>query len=279
MKSSAQARAARGHQEGLSATGPEEPPRQEPGRRRGRRGSRRRPRPTRSLSDQPKRQRYDRYGHAGLEGAGSRLPQRRRHHVGLQRHLRRRAVRRPLPPAPARPAARARPADEARDRLSRRPEGTTKAVDLTRHELAASARGSGARRGRSPTTCNYCGGQGQVVQSRGFFQVATTCPASAARGPRSPTLPVAEARQARRPTSRSTSRRGSRPGCGSSSAIRASRATPAHRGETSGFRSRSGSIRSSSGTATTSSARCRSASRRRPSGPKSRCRRSTDPTA
>ena len=63
------------------------------------------------LSDPDKRQRYDRYGHAGLErGGGPRLPLDRRHHVGLQRHLRRRAVRRPVRRAPARAAAGPRPA-------------------------------------------------------------------------------------------------------------------------------------------------------------------------
>ena len=76
------------------------------------------------LSDQSKRQRYDRYGHAGLEGRrASRLPQHRRHHVGLQRHLRRRPVRRHLPAAQAGPPARPGPADEAGDRAPRSGQG------------------------------------------------------------------------------------------------------------------------------------------------------------
>ena len=45
-------------------------------------------------------------------------------------------------------------------------------------------RGSGAKAGTSPTTCNYCGGRGQIVQARGFFQVATTCPACGGEGVR-----------------------------------------------------------------------------------------------
>ena len=72
------------------------------------------------LSDPEKRQRYDRYGHAGLEGAAvPRLPLDRRYHVGLQRHLRRRSVRRPLRRAPARTASGSGPADEGRDRPDR----------------------------------------------------------------------------------------------------------------------------------------------------------------
>lgn len=35
--------------------------------------------------------------------------------------------------------------------------------------------GSGAKKGSSPETCNYCGGSGQLVQKQGFFSFATTC--------------------------------------------------------------------------------------------------------
>jgi molecular chaperone DnaJ len=34
------------------------------------------------------------------------------------------------------------------------------------------------------TTCNYCGGRGQILQTRAFFQVATTCPACGGDGVR-----------------------------------------------------------------------------------------------
>ena len=44
--------------------------------------------------------------------------------------------------------------------------------------------GPGSRKGTVATTCNYCGGRGQVVQTRGFFQVATTCPACGGEGVR-----------------------------------------------------------------------------------------------
>ncbi len=62
--------------------------------------------------------------------------------------------------------------------------GTTKPIELNRQELCTECRGSGAKKGTVATTCNYCGGQGQVVQSRGFFQVATTCPACGGEGSR-----------------------------------------------------------------------------------------------
>ena len=62
--------------------------------------------------------------------------------------------------------------------------GTTKTIEISRQELCGDCRGSGAKKGTVATTCNYCGGQGQVVQSRGFFQVATTCPSCGGEGSR-----------------------------------------------------------------------------------------------
>ena len=62
--------------------------------------------------------------------------------------------------------------------------GTVKTVEVTRQEPCAECKGSGARKGTVATTCNYCGGQGQVVQSRGFFQIATTCPSCGGDGVR-----------------------------------------------------------------------------------------------
>ena len=234
------------------------------------------------LSDPEKRQRYDRYGHAGLEGAGGpRLPLDRRHHVGLQRHLRRRPLRRPLRRAPARAPSRARPADEAGDRAGRgRPRHVADRSRSAARSSAASAAARGPRKGTVATTCNYCGGRGQIVQTRGFFQVATTCPACGGEGVRiTDPAPAAGAPAGSRrpPSSRSTSRRASRAACGCSSATRESSATSVRRGATSGSRSSSRSTRSSSGGGTTCSARFRSASPRPRWVPRSRSPRSTGP--
>ena len=62
--------------------------------------------------------------------------------------------------------------------------GTTKPIEVTRQEVCGECKGTARRKGTVATTCNYCGGQGQVVQSRGFFQVATTCPACGGEGAR-----------------------------------------------------------------------------------------------
>lgn len=55
--------------------------------------------------------------------------------------------------------------------------GESKTIQFTRHEECATCGGSGAKAGTSPQVCDYCGGQGQVLQSSGIFRLQTTCPA------------------------------------------------------------------------------------------------------
>ena len=234
------------------------------------------------LSDQAKRQRYDRYGHAGLEGAGVHDFRNAEDIMsafsdifggGLFGDLFDQRRRGPRPGQDLLMKLEIELIEAAR--------GTTKPVELNRNELCTDCRGSGAKKGTVATTCNYCGGQGQVVQSRGFFQVATTCPACGGEGTRiTDPCPGCRGRAASptRSTSRSTSPRASRPGCGSSSATRGSRATSA---------APRGNLRIQiqvkqhpffERVQNDLIARCRSASRRRRWGPRSRCRRSTGPT-
>ena len=60
--------------------------------------------------------------------------------------------------------------------------GATKTVEFTRHETCAECDGSGARKGTKPQACDYCGGQGQVIQTAGVFRMQTTCPACRGAG-------------------------------------------------------------------------------------------------
>src|SRR5690606_30199834 len=62
--------------------------------------------------------------------------------------------------------------------------GATKPIEFRRQEVCQDCSGSGAKQGTQPVVCDYCRGRGQVVQSRGFFQVATTCPACSGEGTR-----------------------------------------------------------------------------------------------
>jgi molecular chaperone DnaJ len=54
--------------------------------------------------------------------------------------------------------------------------GTTKSINFGRRRRCTDCSGSGARPGTKPEPCRYCGGHGQVIQSSGIFRVQTTCP-------------------------------------------------------------------------------------------------------
>jgi molecular chaperone DnaJ len=54
--------------------------------------------------------------------------------------------------------------------------GTETAIQIPRQENCETCHGSGAAPGTSPTTCPQCRGQGQVRFQQGFFTVARTCP-------------------------------------------------------------------------------------------------------
>jgi molecular chaperone DnaJ len=60
--------------------------------------------------------------------------------------------------------------------------GTTKTVEFDRHETCATCDGTGGRKGTKPQSCDYCGGRGQVIQSAGVFRLQTTCPACRGAG-------------------------------------------------------------------------------------------------
>jgi molecular chaperone DnaJ len=139
------------------------------------------------LSDEQMRSRYDRYGHAGVQGGG-------RHEFNDISDIfeafgdlfgggmfgeafggggRRRGTR----------------ARQGRDvacsvtlSLEEAARGTTRTVSFTRHEACTGCDGSGAKKGTQPQACDYCGGQGQVIQSAGVFRLQTTCPACRGAG-------------------------------------------------------------------------------------------------
>jgi len=137
------------------------------------------------LSDAEKRQRYDRYGHAGLEGAAF-------HDFrstddimsafsdifggGLFGDLFNDRRRGPRPGPDLLMKLEIELLEAAR--------GTSRGIEVSRQEFCGECRGSGSRKGTIATPCNYCGGRGQIVQARGFFQVATTCPACGGEGVR-----------------------------------------------------------------------------------------------
>ena len=54
--------------------------------------------------------------------------------------------------------------------------GCEKVISINKLDSCESCNGSGIAKGGRKTTCSTCNGQGQIVQSQGFFSVAQTCP-------------------------------------------------------------------------------------------------------
>jgi molecular chaperone DnaJ len=138
------------------------------------------------LSDQDKRARYDRYGHAGVDNGPGGSP----HFTDVNDIFSafgdifgdgifgdvfggRRGNR-------VRKGADVK--CEVTLDLLEAARGVTKTIHYHRHETCGDCQGSGARPGSKPETCRYCNGQGQVVQSSGIFRVQTTCPACRGAG-------------------------------------------------------------------------------------------------
>jgi molecular chaperone DnaJ len=53
--------------------------------------------------------------------------------------------------------------------------GCDKEIEVSKLEACTVCNGSGAEQGSRAVTCPACGGRGQVISSRGFFQVSQTC--------------------------------------------------------------------------------------------------------
>ena len=54
--------------------------------------------------------------------------------------------------------------------------GIEKKINYTNYKKCKTCTGSGAKPGSKPTACSYCGGQGKVRSSQGFFTIQQTCP-------------------------------------------------------------------------------------------------------
>jgi molecular chaperone DnaJ len=54
--------------------------------------------------------------------------------------------------------------------------GVEKEIEVAKLDTCGTCNGSGAEAGSRAVTCPQCSGRGQVVSSRGFFQVSQTCP-------------------------------------------------------------------------------------------------------
>jgi len=134
------------------------------------------------LRDSDKREIYDRYGHAGLEGTGFRgftgfddifasFGDIFEDFFGFGTRTRR---------------TRARQGNSLRYDLTLNLEeayhGKEEEIEFRRWDLCQQCQGSGMAEGSEPQICVTCQGRGQVVRSQGFFQISTTCPSCRGEG-------------------------------------------------------------------------------------------------
>ena len=60
--------------------------------------------------------------------------------------------------------------------------GVEKEIELSKPDNCGTCTGTGAEPGSKVSTCSMCQGRGQVISSRGFFQVSQTCPKCSGTG-------------------------------------------------------------------------------------------------
>src|SRR5881398_2924362 len=104
------------------------------------------------LIDVDKRAAYDRYGHAAFSqgaGGGGRAEERQR---GSDLRY------------------------DMQITLEEAAFGTEKEIEIRKLDTCDQCNGNGAEPGSRSINCPTCGGRGQVISSRGFFQVSQTCP-------------------------------------------------------------------------------------------------------
>jgi molecular chaperone DnaJ len=132
------------------------------------------------LNDPQKRARYDRFGHAGLNGQFG------AHHFsdvedifsafgdlfgdlfggrGRNRPQKGRDVR-----------------CDVTLTLKEAAQGVTKSVEFQRHDRCETCDGTGSAAGSRREICTYCRGQGRVIQSAGIVRIQTTCPSCHGEG-------------------------------------------------------------------------------------------------
>jgi molecular chaperone DnaJ len=132
------------------------------------------------LRDPEKRQRYDRYGHAGLEGmnlpnfgnADSVMDLFGELFGGMFGGGRTRRG-----PQAGRDLQTGIELD-----LVEAYRGVTKKLTIPRAERCSNCNGDGCKPGTRPATCRRCQGQGVVIQGQGFFRIQQTCPGCGGRG-------------------------------------------------------------------------------------------------
>jgi molecular chaperone DnaJ len=131
------------------------------------------------LSDPDKKQRYDRYGHAGLNGMGTHSFNDVRSVFDLFGDLFSDILgpRGRGGPQPGRDLQMSIEIDLVESAC-----GLRKSISVPREENCPECSGSGSRKGSRPATCRRCQGHGAVLINQGFFRMQQTCPGCGGRG-------------------------------------------------------------------------------------------------
>ncbi len=135
------------------------------------------------LSDADRRQRYDRFGHEGLRGAG--MHDFSRMNSGDIFSMFTDIFGQMGGAAGGRGGGGQRGYDletQVDINLVDVATGVDQEVEFTRQDHCATCSGSGAKPGTSPKPCTTCGGHGRVRVGGGFFQMVQTCPDCRGKG-------------------------------------------------------------------------------------------------
>ena len=131
------------------------------------------------LSDEDKRARYDRYGHAGLEGGGGSQFGSAEDIFAAFGEMFGGGGGGGFGDIFGRSAGPRRGSDlqiKVTLTLEEAASGVNKTVEFKRPCNCETCNGSGSQPGTQPQHCQQCGGRGQVLQSAGILRVQTTCP-------------------------------------------------------------------------------------------------------
>ena len=136
------------------------------------------------LSDSDKRARYDRHGHAGVEGPGGGAAQFTDINDIFEAFG---GIFGDLFGGEGRAGGRrVRRGSDVQCQVTldlvEAARGVNHKVRFARHARCEQCEGSGAAPGSSPVTCDYCGGAGQVLRASGILRLQTTCPSCHGEG-------------------------------------------------------------------------------------------------
>jgi len=138
------------------------------------------------LSDADKRAAYDRFGHAGVSGAGGFAGGNPFQGQGDLGDIFGDLFGEMFNMGGQRRASRAQRGRDLKFDMSLEFEeavfGKEQEIEIRRAEVCEDCSGSGSEKGKQPETCQQCGGRGQIRSQQGFFSVARTCPVCSGTG-------------------------------------------------------------------------------------------------